>query len=165
MNILNFLLKILNEMKAKASERITVVVNHELSKQLNNALASIRKIRSNPKITKSELIREILECYTTKQEPIPNEDAYEIIIGESIEYEKGGTEAANQGSSERAQKMFLLAAAREIEALAVIDKPNENIIKSALIRIVMLLKSGTNYLHLPDIPAHQQKISSSRIMS
>jgi hypothetical protein len=143
-------------MKSKVSEKITIILGKELSDKLSKALISIRKIRANPKITKIQLIKEILNCYTTQQEPISKEDAYEIIVRESIEYERGGAEALAQGSQERAKKMFLLAAAREIEALAVTDKPSENAIRSSLIRTVMLLKDGTEYLRLPDVPKHKQ---------
>ena len=162
---LSFLSKILNKMKKSASEKITILIGQELSKQLSRALISIRKVRANPKITRPQLIREILNCYTTQQEPTSKEDAYEIIMKGSIEYEKGGMEALVQGSQERAKKMFLLAAAREIEALAIVDKPSENAIRSSLVRVVMLLKSGTDYLRLPDIPAHQQKQSNQAIIS
>src|SRR5271157_3086289 len=114
--ILSFLSSVLHKMEAKVSEKITILIGQELSKRLSKALLSLRKIRANPKITRSELVREILDCYTIQQEAPPKEDVYDMIIKGSIEYEKGGAEALAQGSQERAKKMFLLAAAREIEA-------------------------------------------------
>jgi len=145
-------------MSTPKSERLTITISRELSKNLAKALASIRKSRSNIKVSRSELVREILTCFVTANEPRSNKErTYEIIIEESMEYERGGIEAMAQGSHERAKKMFLLAAAREMEALAIAERPDESVIRSALIHTVILLKDGTEYSHLPDIPARKQK--------
>lgn len=152
-------------MSKKKSERITVLVPRELSRMITKAAATARKTK-DLKVSRSGLVREIITYYfdsmaqSEKDEP----RSYEDLTKQSAELERGALEATTQHSHNRARKMFLLAAARELEALALLERPNEENIKTTVIRAVMLLKDGSGYNHLPDFP-HTRRISSAVVSS
>jgi metal-responsive CopG/Arc/MetJ family transcriptional regulator len=148
-------------MQKRKSERITVLIPKELSRTITKALASARKARENVSVSRSDLVREILTYYFESMSQPDELRSYEDLAKQSIELENGAIEATTQHSHGRARKMFLLAAAREIEALALLDRPNENNIKTTVIRAVMLLKDGSGYNHLPDYPSRRVIPSAS----
>lgn len=142
-------------------EKITISINKELSKQLTNTLKLIRKTHNKPKMTRPEMVKMILIQYIAEMHS--EKQSHEKIIELSNKFEKDGMEASMQCDQNKAKKLFLLSAAKEIEALAILDDPKELDIKSALIRAIILLKDGTGYSHLPDIPARKQKLVNTAI--
>ncbi len=55
------------------------------------------------------------------------------------------------GSRALSSRLYLTAAARELEAISFMSPDDESGIKSALIMVIHHLKRGTGYRHLPEI--------------
>lgn len=65
-----------------------------------------------------------------------------------------------KGKPHLARAAYLEAASLELEALSLLDTPDERSIQSALIEILILLKKGTGYSHLPEVPNSRGTIRS-----
>jgi len=64
------------------------------------------------------------------------------------------------GKPHLARPLYLRAAALELEALALLDDPGEDTLKSSLLEILVLLKNGTGYKHLPEVPGGRKTVRS-----
>lgn len=144
-------------------EKITISIGKELSKQLMETLKLMRKTYGKPKMSRPEMIREILVHYVT--ETSDEKQTHEKLVATSNKLEKNGMEASTKGDYNKARQLFLLSAAKEIEALASLTEFKESDIKSSLIRTVILLKDGTGYQSLPDVPARNKKQTGTEIYS
>ena len=150
-------------MTTNSLEKITISVGKELSKQLMETLKLMRKTYGKPKMSRPEMVREILIHYVT--EVCDEKQTHEKLVAISNKLEKNGMEASNKGDYNKARQLFLLSAAKEIEALASLSEFKESDIKSSLIRTVILLKDGTGYRILPDVPARRKKQTGTEVYS
>lgn len=66
------------------------------------------------------------------------------LVAEAVRHEEAGDRAM-------ASRLYLAAAAREIEAISYMPSGDESGIKSALIMAVLHMKKGTGYRRLPEV--------------
>lgn len=74
------------------------------------------------------------------------------ILRESIELKSKGKILLANNKKIEAQSMFLLAAAKELEALSILKTDSETKMRTTIIETLMLLKLATGYKNLPNIP-------------
>ncbi len=96
---------------------------------------------------------------------------YDELLGEAKELKDTATELKRSHRGiEEASRNFLMAAAKELEALAMVQFISQNkeehhvieeTMRSALIEIVGLIKDGTGYTHLPDVPKRKPIVNPS----
>jgi len=149
----------------KKQGKISLSLSRELIRELDAEVSRARKAKPGTTFSRSELIRDVLTHFTTssKEERRTEARTYESLVKEAYQLKERGNVAMSEGGHRRARKMFLQSAAKELEALAVMDDPDsrkvEAMTKTALIEVVVLLKMATGYSHLPDIPS-QPRISA-----
>lgn len=88
--------------------------------------------------------------YETREEQVR---AHSRLIRESSKHKERAQLALKRNDQPAASSQFLLAAAKELEALSIIGSRNESTVKSSLIQVLQLLKRGTGYNKLPEVPA------------
>lgn len=106
-------------------------------------------------VSRSSLMKEMLGLSVVRRmasevsDPASMADVRESLLKEAgpLAQEAGAQEAS--GSRTVAARLWLVAAAREIEAMAYTS--DETAIKSAIVLAVMHLKRGTGYRHLPEV--------------
>jgi len=134
----------------------------ELIRELDAEVSRARKARPGSTVSRSEIVREILTHFTSaaKEERRAVKDeprTYESLVKDAFQLKEKGNVAMSEGGHRRARKMFLQSAAKELEALALVEdldsRKVEEMTKTALIEVVVLLKMATGYAHLPDIPS------------
>lgn len=145
----------------KKSGRIALTLPRELLKSLGLEVAKVRKLMPGRKVSRAEVVREILANHLAHSSTQPEDRSPEALSRQASELKEQAREAASHGSRRRSSKLLLQAAARELEALSMADegpddKPqlrHEHAIKSTLIEVLVLLKEATGYKHLPDLPS------------
>lgn len=143
----------------KKSGKVSLSLPRELIKELDQEVSRARKARPGSNVSRSEVIREVLAHFTasSKEERRSESRTYESLIKEAFQLKEKGNVAMSEGGHRRARKMFLQSAAKELEALALVDDPDsrkvEEMTKTALVEVVVLLKMATGYNYLPDVPS------------
>jgi metal-responsive CopG/Arc/MetJ family transcriptional regulator len=143
----------------KKSGKVSLSLSRELIKELDAEVSRARKAKPGTTFSRSELIREVLAHFTaaSKEERRSETRTYESLVKEAHQLKERGNIAMSEGGHRRARKMFLQSAAKELEALALVDDPDfrkvEEMTKTALIEVVVLLKMATGYNYLPDVPS------------
>jgi len=146
----------------KKSGKISLSLPKELIRELDAEVSRARKARPGSTVSRSEVIRGVLAHFTStaKEERRSESRTYESLIKEAFQLKERGNVAMSEGGHRRARKMFLQSAAKELEALALVEEPDsrkvEEMTKTALIEVVVLLKMATGYAHLPDIPSQSR---------
>lgn len=140
---------------SRASRRFTLTISQALSDAVDEELERIRRVRPSSKATRASLAKNVLAkvllepsdahwCQPEARDSL-RQDA------DLMEAEAEMLKTSDEGAASRS--MYLQAAAKEIEALSVLNDPDEAVILSSLFRILPLLKRGTGYRHLPVVPA------------
>jgi hypothetical protein len=78
-------------------------------------------------------------------------DARDSLLREAGPLAKDAALHEASGGRETASRLYLAAAARELEAISYMSPDDESGIKSALIMVIHHLKRGTGYRHLPEV--------------
>jgi hypothetical protein len=78
---------------------------------------------------------------------------FETLAAQSVELERKAVQLMQNGEPAEARKAYLLAIASEAQAWASLSSPAEGEIKTALIRIISMLKNASGYTYLPDVPS------------
>lgn len=144
--------------KVKASKeddaRVTMTVDRRTAMKLDKEIAEVRlrypgvnPTRSS--VAKALVARSLLRRASTKEE---RAEARTAILKEASILKLQAMNKSVQGDGEYARQFHLLAAARELEALAVMKSPDDRTVLSALIEVVGELKAATGYRSLPDVP-------------
>jgi metal-responsive CopG/Arc/MetJ family transcriptional regulator len=146
----------------KKPGKISLSLPRELIRELDAEVSRARKARPGTVVSRSEIVREILVHFTStaKEERRSAKDeprTYESLVKEAFQLKERGNVAMSEGGHRRARKMFLQSAAKELEALALVEDMDsrrvEEVTKTALIEVVVLLKMATGYNYLPDVPS------------
>lgn len=144
----------------KKSGKVSMVLPKDLLKELGAEVSRIRRARPGTNVSRSEVLRQIVAQHleTSKEERHLEERTYSTLIHEAAELKERGKTAMSEGGHRRARKMFLQSAAKELEALSLVEDPNEDTIRTTLIEVVVLIKSATGYAHLPEYPASRPRM-------
>lgn len=97
--------------------------------------------------------REILEV----RDPRRRVKVRDALLSQSEPLKELAAAYADLGELAAADAAYLLAAAKELEALAVLRDPSEETVRDKLIDVVTLIKKGTGYKHLPDVPTEVRR--------
>lgn len=142
-------------MMRKKSGKISLLLSKESLRGLNTEVNRVRKLYPGTVVSRSEVVREIISQYLLSQKEDRELEArtHTSVVHEATELRENGDIAFTEGGYRRARKLFLQSAAKELEALSFIDDPDESIMRTTLIEVVVLLKKATGYTYLPDIPS------------
>lgn len=136
------------------SKRVTVKLSHQLLETVDVEVARMKGLRPGLRPTRASVIRGCVRKAILE----PSEARWSHPeVREALRQEADLMEAEGdvlEGSDEEvaARSLYLQAAAKELEALAVLIGPGEDVILASLLRIVFLTQKGTGYRHLPSIP-------------
>lgn len=97
--------------------------------------------------------REILEV----RDPRRRVKVRDALLSQSEPLKELAAAYADLGERAAADAAYLLAAAKELEALAVLRDPSEETVRDKLIDVIALIKKGTGYKHLPDVPTEVRR--------
>ena len=141
--------------------KLTVEVHPTVARALDAEVKRLRKERPDGRWSRSELVRFALARGFGKK--ISKKDR--AAIYKELLYKSGTLKLrarANLASNklEAARSAYLQAAALELEAFSLLDNPGEMTVKTALIEILVLLKDGTGYRHLPEVPGGRRTVRS-----
>lgn len=143
----------------KKSGKVSLSLPKDLIRELDAEVSRARKSRPGTSVSRAELMRGILIHFiaTAKEEKRSEARSYESLVKEAGHLKERGNTAMSEGGHRRARKLFLQSAAKELEALALVDDPDarkvEERTRTALIEVVVLLKMATGYAYLPDVPS------------
>lgn len=141
--------------RLSVSEKITVRMSPQLLEALDSEVVRIGELRPDLRPTRVSVIRSCLR--KTILEPSEvwwNHPEVQMSLrqeGDLMEAE--GDMLLESGEGPAGRSLYLLAAAKELEMLAVFENSDENIILSSIFRILFLLREGTEYKCLPTIPS------------
>ena len=129
-------------------------LSQQLLEVLDAEVARVKELRPSLRSTRTSVIRSclrkvILEPSEARWSHPEVRDALRQE-GDLMEAEADVLKGSNEESA--ARSLYLQAAAKELEALAVLKDPDESTILMSLFRIVFLTQKGTGYKHLPTIP-------------
>lgn len=145
--------------KKPAKKRKTRKIQLSLPETLVRALdKEVRRSSSSGKpASRSSLMKEILgrgvvRMMLSDVEDAPSRaDVRDSLLMESAPLVKEAAAHAAEGNRAAASRLYLAAAAREVEAISYMDMDDEASIKSALIMAVLHMKKGTGYGRLPEV--------------
>lgn len=137
--------------RKKSKEKYVVSIELENS-VIENIDTIVRNLKqSGHKVSRTSICKELVSINFNKSYSSPTDQfmIHDILIKISSMLRDEAI-----GDKEKSSSLYLLAAVKELEALSVIDVKSENLIKSSLLQIVLLLKKATGYKTLPDVPSH-----------
>ena len=143
----------------KKKGKVSLSLPRELIKELDAEVSRARRARPGSNVSRAEVIRAVLASFVNaaKEERRSEGRTYESLVKEAHQLKEKGNVAMSEGGHRRARKMFLQSAAKELEALSLVDDPDlrkmEQMTKTTLIEVVVLLKMATGYNYLPDVPS------------
>lgn len=134
--------------------RITMTVDQKVALMLDREIADVRSRYPGVKPTRSSVAkalvsRSLLRRVSSKED---RAEARASILKEASVLKLQAMNKSVLGDGEYARQLHLLAAARELEALAVMKSPDDRTILTALIEMVGEVKAATGYKSLPDVP-------------
>jgi hypothetical protein len=140
--------------KGEVPVRISLTVDQRTAMKLDKEISEVRSRHPDVNPTRSSVARAILMRGLVRRASTKEERSEARA---SIKREAGilKLQAMNQsvmGDGEHARHLHLLAAARELEALAVMRSPDDQTVLSTLIEVVGEVKAATGYRSLPDVP-------------
>lgn len=147
--------------KKKPGTKVILNLPSFILKKVDKELRRIRKQAPRSKPTRANICLSFIEnsVLLISETEAEKSAAHEIFLEQSKAIRMEATEYANIGENMKASSLYLLAAAKELEALAILGTRNENIIKSTLIQAIQLIKRGTGYNHLPSVPINEHNVS------
>lgn len=154
-------IRTMSKARKKKSRKVTVSLPDDVVRSVD---AEVERLRSEGRLPvggRSTFIRDVLFLglarlgWAGQKEPESRLSAREALLRDAGILKLRGKSHQALGEPEAASSAYLAAAARELEALAVLGGASEATIKTHLIEIVYLIKLGTGYRHLPDVPAER----------
>lgn len=142
--------------KKKPAKRKTRKIQVSLPETLVRALDKEVR-RSGSHVSRAALIKEMIGLGVVRRmmsdadDPGSRKDAMEALLREAGPLAADAAAHEATGNRGAALRLFLAAAAREIEAISYMSPDDEFSIKSALIMAVLHMKKGTGYRHLPEV--------------
>lgn len=155
--------------KKSAKKRKTRKIQLSVPEALVRALdKEVRRSRTSGKTaSRSALMKEILGLGVVRrmmsdvEDAASRADARDSLLRESAPLVQEAAAHEASGNRAAASRLYLAAAAREIEAISYMGMDDEASIKSALIMAVLHMKKGTGYMRLPEV--HVGSASSSSV--
>lgn len=144
---------------SKKPGKVTLSLPRELIRELDGEVTRVRKARPGVPISRAGIMRTILAHWASldREDRSTEPRTYQGLVKEAQELKEKGNAAMSEGGHRRARKLFLQSAAKELEALALVEDPDsrkvEALTRTTLVEVVVLLKMATGYNHLPDIPS------------
>jgi len=139
----------------RRTRKVQIMLPENLVKDLDR---EVRRMRSSGKeVSRAALMKEILGLGMVRRmildsaDPAGLADARDGLLSEAAPLAREAQAAEASGSRSQASRLYLTAAARELEAISCMSPSDESAIKSALIMVIHHLKRGTGYRHLPDV--------------
>jgi hypothetical protein len=142
--------------------KIVITLPEYILEELDEEVRKMRKEFRDVEYNRSDLIESAI-CGKITQRANSVEERhrlYKFYLSEAEPLKKKTLQHKELGETAQARSSSLKAAAKELEALSILENPNEEILRSALIEIVMLIKDGTGYIRLPDIPLSINSVES-----
>jgi len=147
--------------RAKNSVKVTVDVHPSVVRALDAEAERLRKEWPDGNWSRSERIRTSLARSFGKRISKKDRAAlYEELRRKAVFMKLRGQNCLTDRKVADARDAYLQAASLELEALALLDNPDEATVLAALIGILALLKEGTGYMHLPEVPGGRRTVRS-----
>lgn len=147
--------------RTKKATKITVGVDPSVVRALDAEVKRLVKARPDREWSRSDLVRTALARHFGRRLSKKDRDfLYQELLRRAgpVKLKAKGHLAA--GEPHLARTLYLQAASLELEALVLLDMPGESTVKSALVEILVLLKEGTGYRQLPDVPGGRRTVRS-----
>ncbi len=148
-------------------KKVSVTLPADLAKDLET---EFRRVKSNGGAqgqTISSYMRDLVAMGLARRalfhdrKPESRHAAYKFLLQEAKDFKTMGKKHLDMNEFESAKAVFLASASRELEALSVLSGSDEMTIKSAVIEIVFLIKAGTGYNYLPEVPSSRPDVKSA----
>lgn len=139
----------------RRTQKIQILLPESLVKAIDREVRRTRQ--SGVESSRSALMKEILGLGIVRRmaadvvDPGSLADARDGLLREAVPLAKDAAIHEASGSRGTASRLYLTAAARELEAISYMPPDDETSIKSALIMVIHHLKRGTGYRHLPEV--------------
>lgn len=144
----------------RALKKLTTGVPSSVVRALDRQVRELRESRGT-EWSRSDLIRLAIGRLIGKEMVQEDVNALYLELHERISPLKSeALKCLDVGKPHLARSLYLRAASLELEALSLLDDPDENIVKSALLETLVLLKEGTGYRHLPEVPGGKRTVRS-----
>ncbi len=136
----------------RRTRKVQIVLPESLVKALDREVRRARA--SGTETSRAAVMKELLGLGVVRRtmfdsvDPGSLAEARDSLLREAAPLAR---EAQASDSKAQASRLYLTAAARELEAISCMSQDDESGIKSALIMVVHHLKRGTGYRHLPDV--------------
>ncbi len=136
----------------KEKTRVFTELPKSLIKQLDREAARLKK--GGGRGSRSEALAEVVRRHFlgTYGGNTMLLSAHNEIRQDASQMKSYAEEKLRQKDIYAAKRGFLLTAAKELEALALLSDPDESTIRSSVIETLMHLKDGVGYKALPDVP-------------
>jgi hypothetical protein len=138
------------------SNRLTLLLNNDIIAALDREIRRIKKIHPGVRPSRTSVARGLLHRSLSGRNASTRPErltAYKSLMLEAKQWEEKAVYYRNSDHQAVAKSAFLMAAAIQLEALAVLQGPTETAIMSTLIESIGLIKAGTNYKNLPQVPS------------
>lgn len=120
---------------------------HEIDRLVIDAAEGGRSSRTS--VCRTIIERAVNRGSETREEQLRT---YSRLIREGVKMKDKALAFIKRKDQSTASSLFLMAASKELEALSVVSDRSEHMMKSTLIQVVQLLKRGTGYRKLPEVP-------------
>jgi hypothetical protein len=147
--------KVVKKAAKRKVRKVQVVLPESLVRALDREVRRSRQ--SGKESSRASLMKELLGLGVirrTAADPMDAAsmaDARDALLGEAVPLAREAALHEASGGRPTAARLYLAAAARELEAISFMSPDDEAGIKSALIMAVHHAKKGTGYRHLPDV--------------
>lgn len=106
------------------------------------------------RVSRASVCKDIIDAainrnYENKEQQI---QIHNRLLKLAVSLQERGNFFLKKNDHKTSASLFLMAAAKEIEALAILGDRDESLIKGTLIKAIQLLKKGTGYRSLPNVP-------------
>ena len=139
----------------RRTQKVQIVLPESLVKALDREVRRARQ--SGVESSRAALMKELLGLGVVRRmmvdavDPGSLADARDSLLREAGPLAKDAALHEASGSRGISSRLYLTAAARELEAISYMATDDETGIKSALIMVIHHLKRGTGYRHLPEV--------------
>lgn len=134
--------------------RVKITLTPDLVSGLDQEIRRIRARYPTTKPTRGSVGQDLLRKTLMRKVETKTDraTAYKAILKEASIMKLRAMKERSLGNVFESQRFWLMAAAYELEALAVIGTQDEPTIQSTLIEVLGMLKAATGYKHLPEVP-------------
>lgn len=139
-------------MAKKRSQRVSALLSSDLLQILDDEVIRLASLNPGSKLNRTDAFRAMILRHARDLPSGSSMAVYREHKREAGPLKLHGMSMKIQGEERKARRALLRAAALELEALAALDEPSESTMIGALIEILGLIKQGTDYKSLPDVP-------------